>query len=252
MAKAKTSGTNEPAARKRVGKRWTYVPIDPSEESSQQPIDINAPRQTRGGTAPAPAVPTAPVPTRPLPRKLKQKPVPSADPDDPFIVRRNPISEPDSPQPQNNKATTPLFLESPQPQNDDATGPLFVQNRTQNPSSESHLDPEDNRSPTPPPLPSNQLALSAPRRPIRRIPSVSDEDTRNKENSAQNNEDDDEDKDEHEEDDEDQDEHEADDEDKDKHEEEDEHEEDDDDEHEDEDEDDIEKALELFLPPEPF
>ncbi|KAG6807047.1 hypothetical protein H0H92_009010 [Tricholoma furcatifolium] len=59
MAKAKKGGANEPPARKKVETRWTYVPVV-QEQPRQQQIDINAPRQTRGGAAPAPApaVPT--------------------------------------------------------------------------------------------------------------------------------------------------------------------------------------------------
>ncbi|KAG6809756.1 hypothetical protein H0H92_014852, partial [Tricholoma furcatifolium] len=174
MAKTrKNSGKpGKTSGRKKVEERWDYVPVN--DDAPASPIDINAPRQTRARpAAPAPqAEPAAsipPVPARPRPRKVT-KPVPSGDPDDPFLIRRTRTrKEPelvDQVPPAQNVETVP-----------EATVPLFIQPSatTPSPPGSDHDGDNDNRTPTPSPPPPNQLSLSVPRPPLTVIPTVVDD-----------------------------------------------------------------------------
>ncbi|KAG6823518.1 hypothetical protein H0H92_009928, partial [Tricholoma furcatifolium] len=94
-AQKKSDNSKKHGGRRKVGERWDYVAVDDdvSQLDAQEPIDINAPRQTRARPTADPMAVPAPAPAdsaRPRPRKVTKsaKPVLPADPDDPFIVRR--------------------------------------------------------------------------------------------------------------------------------------------------------------------
>ncbi|KAG6826308.1 hypothetical protein H0H92_000369, partial [Tricholoma furcatifolium] len=169
MAKAqknKSDNRSKLAGRKRVGDRWDYVAVDDdvSQMGAQQPIDINAPRQTRArpaSTAGPIAVPE-PAPAgsaRPRPRKVTKsaKPVLPADPDDPFIVRRNATHQ------QIETFEPPL---PPAPESAESGQETENENRAATPP----LPPPtqlNNPVVTPSPPPPNQLSLSVSGRPLK-------------------------------------------------------------------------------------
>ncbi|KAG6825561.1 hypothetical protein H0H92_003272 [Tricholoma furcatifolium] len=214
-AQKKSDNSRKPGGRRKVGEWWDYVAVDDdvSQLDAQEPIDINAPRQTCARPTADPLAVLTPAPAdsaRPHPRKVMKSanPVLPADPDDPFIVRRK---------------ATHKQIETFEPP----------------PPTSARLN---NAAVTPPPPPPNQLSLSAPGRPLKVIPTFSDDE-------------DDEDEDDHQQEDGEEDDGNGNGDDNPESNDEDKEEEEEDgagDKETDEDEDDIEEALELFIPREAY